>query len=129
MLTEAAQSAVNIGRTPDFPVRVPADTQVLERLARCMAARRPVSLRSGAALPVLRGGWQSCQAGVAVLREAGAIQLLAASPAAPHVGSGRLDKRACLLLSLGNQVILTAVGTGVTTDGLATQPVKQAAYR
>lgn len=66
----------------------------------------------------------------AVLREAGAVQLLAASPVAPHVGSGgRLDKLACLLLPLGNQVILTAVGTGVTTDGLATQPVKQAAYR
>lgn len=42
MLTEGAQVAVPVGRTPDFPVRVPADTQVLERLARCMAARRPV---------------------------------------------------------------------------------------
>lgn len=45
MLAEAAQGAVPIGRTPDFPVRVPADLQTLERLARCMAARRPV--RSG----------------------------------------------------------------------------------
>ncbi|KAI7844666.1 hypothetical protein COHA_001755 [Chlorella ohadii] len=68
MLAEAAQGAVPIGRTPEFPVRVPADLQTLERLARCMAARRPV--------------------------------------------------------------VLTTVGAGVATepDGLATQPVKQAAY-
>ena len=42
LLAEADRSASLQGRTQQFPVRLPASRPLLQRLSRCLAARRPV---------------------------------------------------------------------------------------